>query len=283
MNSEQSQTNRALINPEQLQLLLNTESVQMLFTDVAFPVNYVSKQSEKCYIPDSKLFDFDSVFVDKDSGLPHSLPPPTYFAQQMSKLGISNNATLVIYDDQGSFSAPRAWWMLKIMGHKRVFVLDGGLQAWIDAGFKVQPTLLQNPQKTNYQVKFNSDLLVNKQHIMDNLNNPDFTVVDARSPARFNGTEAEPRKGVRSGHIPHSHNLHYAQLLNDGKFIDTASIRRLFKPFTNAANVQLHFSCGSGVTACILALAAYQIGIENWSVYDGSWSEWGADPLCPIE
>ncbi|MEP4889766.1 MAG: sulfurtransferase [Aliiglaciecola sp.] len=286
MNSNQLKTHKAFINPRQLQELLTQGSVQVLYTVVDFPVNYVSKQTENCYLPNSILFDFDNVFVDKNTGLPHSLPSPTLFAKEMSNLGISNDTTLVIYDDQGSFSAPRVWWMLKTMGHQNVLVLDGGLQAWIDNGFEVESELVKNTEKSQYKVKFTPELLVDKNQILENLHNPNCVVIDARSAARFNGTEAEPRKGVRSGHIPASQNLHYAQLLNDGKFIDTAAIEQLFKPFVashNSVDPQLRFSCGSGVTACILALAAYQIGIENWAVYDGSWSEWGADPTCPIE
>ncbi|MDO6692594.1 sulfurtransferase [Aliiglaciecola sp. 3_MG-2023] len=283
MNSNQIETNRALIQPAQLQDLLQRERVNILFTDVDFPVNYISKQSEKCYLPNSILFDFDNVFVDKNSGLPHSLPSPEHFAKEMSNLGINNDSTLVIYDDQGSFSAPRVWWMLKVMGHDKVFVLDGGLQAWIDAGLDVADELVKKREKTQYKVTFNEQLLVDKNNILDNLSNQDCLVIDARSAARFNGTEAEPRKGVRSGHIPRSRNLHYAQLLNDGKFINSSAIKQLFEPMIDGTQTQLIFSCGSGVTACILALAAYQIGNENWAVYDGSWSEWGADPLCPIE
>jgi thiosulfate/3-mercaptopyruvate sulfurtransferase len=274
-----------LINVEQLILLSKDTNPTMLFCHMNMPINSQQQNTVDGYIPNSILFDFETDITDKNHSAPHMLPSVDYFAKRLTQMGINNDSSVVIYDDQGMFSAPRAWWMLKSLGHEKVYVLNGGLQAWIDAKQMLDTKLATSspsvhaymPPTTGYQY------LVNKQQLLSNLDDNKLLILDARSPNRFFGLEPEPRVGVRAGHIPGAKNLYYASLLVDGHLASKATLQSLFSKLDkNIINKQLVFSCGSGVTASILALAANQIGISNWSVYDGSWSEWGADKSCPI-
>lgn len=274
----------ALLDITGLLELLKLDNVKVLYTHMKFPVNNSGIVDSNKVIPGSILFDFENVFVDKTSSLPHMLPNQSEFSRHMSALGITNEDALVVYDNQGLFSAPRVWWMLKCMGHQQVYVLNGGLKAWIEAGNDTEQLTDTNLQsKSQYLAHFNSNLVCDKSEILKDLPHNKLTVCDARGAARFNGTEPEPRAGVRSGHIPGAHNLHYAKLVNDGYLQDRATLKQIFDGLKVQIQKYWVFTCGSGVTACILALAAHELGINDWAVYDGSWSEWGSDNNLPID
>nr|WP_281221882.1 rhodanese-like domain-containing protein [Photobacterium sanguinicancri] len=233
-------------------------------------------------IPGSRFFDFDNVIKEQDSLLPHMLPTAEYFSQQVAKLGICNDSVLIVYDSHGIFSAPRVWWMFKAMGHKNVAVLDGGLSAWEKAGgaIETEQPIIDIPS-SKYTATFRLEWVASAQDVVNHLDNEAVTIVDARPLERFTGQQAEPRQGVRSGHMPRAKNLPFPKLVFDGKL---ASVERLKSHFDKIGKQeqQYIFTCGSGITACILALGAEQTGRNHIAVYDGSWTEWGSDEQFPV-
>lgn len=226
------------------------------------------------YIPGTLRFDFDHEICDHNTSLPHMMPTPEFFTDEMQKLGINKDSVIVVYDKVGVYSSPRAWWMFRAMGHTQVAVLDGGLPAWVNAGFETVSQLKEKPEQRGNFVSHPEDgAFVDSTYVINALNNTtDFTVMDARSSNRFHGREEEPREGLRRGHMPNAVNIPFANVLEDGVLKPRSSLRSMFDQYKNKKMV---FSCGSGVTACILALAAEQAGYKDFSVYDGSWSEWG--------
>ena len=235
-------------------------------------------------IPGALRFDISHALSAADSDLPNSCCSAAQFQAEMRQLGINNEDVLVAYDDKGMFSAARAWYMLKAMGHKRVYVLDGGLPAWQRCGFDVTQSYAQATAVGNFTANSNVVGFVDKQAVIENLASEKATVLDARGASRFAGIGDEPRKDMRSGHIPKSLNLPYTELLDEqGLFKPKAELSKLFAARVAELSQPLIFSCGSGVTACILALVAHELGYQQVSVYDGSWSEWGSDPNVAVE
>lgn len=235
------------------------------------------------HIPGAIFFDIDEI-SDSKSALPHMLPPPEKFSSRMRKMGIGDGSRIVVYDRAGMFSAPRVWWMFRVMGVDDVSVLNGGLPKWKREG---RPLVTGEPAARtprHFTVRRNLDLVRDRDDMRALIQDKSAIVVDARSPERFAGNSPEPRPGLRSGHIPGAHNVPYGQILNsDGTLKPTAELNEVF----DAAGVDHHkpvvASCGSGITACVLALALAETGHLRTSVYDGSWSEWGADESLPIE
>ncbi|WP_343855660.1 sulfurtransferase [Aliiglaciecola litoralis] len=275
---------KSLIEVDELNVMLASSATTVLYTRTQSNLAPPLQNEQSGYIPHSILFDFESDFVDKTSALPHMLPEKSQFIADLAKLGINQQSNVVVYDDQNMFCAPRVWWMLVALGFEKVSVLNGGLAAWLSDG-KAQQGKLSTPQTCDIQQHCVSAYhrLASKKDVLNSITNEQCVIIDARGRSRFLGLEPEPRRGVRAGHIPTSYNLHYAALLESGRFKSTVALRHEFASLgLNLANKTLIFSCGSGVTACILALAAEQIGLKNWLVYDGSWSEWGADNNCPI-
>ncbi|WJG11224.1 sulfurtransferase [Aliiglaciecola sp. LCG003] len=278
-----------LISAKKLASRLGDHNLHILFTHMAFPSASTIPFTQSGYINGAIAFDFEHVFVDKSSSLPHMLPSLQVFSQQLTALGIQPKDAIVVYDNQGMFSSPRVWWMLKALGHQQVQVLDGGIEAWLTQGFATVASLSTPVSASEtYPSPDHFTHVIDKQGVQEAMLDESCLILDARSQARFLANEPEPRPGVRSGHIPQSKNLHYSTLLQDGCLLDKTILRKRFevliaeqqKPIS-----KLVFTCGSGVTACILALAAnhaYATEIVDWGVYDGSWSEWGTDHTCPI-
>jgi thiosulfate/3-mercaptopyruvate sulfurtransferase len=228
-------------------------------------------------------FDIDEI-SDHQSELPHMLPSAGQFDQLMRELGIGANMQIVVYDSVGLFSAARAWWMFRYFGYEEVAVLDGGLPAWISAGHdfeadrgKVIPTLKPFKSKTH------SEWVVDAQDLIENLESRDYLVLDARANSRYLGEAPEPRPGMRSGHIPGSANVPFMDLLDakTGCFKPVGEVRERFVK-AGAEYRPLVVSCGSGVTACVLALGLEIAGMLEPKLYDGSWSEWGSRNDLPI-
>lgn len=239
------------------------------------------KEWEDERIDRAVFFDFDQTIKDQESALPHMLPSSDYFAEQVGFLGVKNDSDIVVYDSVGMFTSPRVWWMFKAMGHKNVAVLDGGLPAWLAAGGETNKAAPESVDKTNYKAILQPEWVISAKELEQVLEADNCTVVDARPNSRFLAQVPEPRKGVRSGHMPGAKNLPFPELLVDGKLKSKSELSALFDALAPMQD-HYYFSCGSGVTACILALAASLTGRDKLSVYDGSWTEWGSDERYPV-
>ena len=225
-------------------------------------------------IENTRFLDIKNVFSDTESAFPNTLLSPEKFSEAAKGLGIDNNSVIVVYDAIGIYSSARVWWMFKAMGHQNIAVLDGGLPAWIRAGLFVEKLKLYTGEKGNFTATYNPDYFYKYKQIVEAINITEKRIIDARSSERFNGLVSEPREGLRSGHIPNSLNLPFKELQENEKLKSKEELNACFKPLANHQE-ELIFSCGSGITACILALAATIAGYKNLAVYDGSWTEFG--------
>lgn len=232
------------------------------------------------HIPGAVFFDQD-VIADHSSGLPHTIPSPELFAAEVGKLGIRDTDTIVVHDGPGFFSAPRAWWLFHTMGARNVFVLDGGLDGWKKEGRPLQADLPE-PAPAIFRTNFNPYAVTSYEEMRGIVSTGSKQIADARGAGRFTGEEAEPRAGMRSGHMPGAKNMPAGSFSEGGAFKDLASLRRQFEEAGIDLSRPVVTSCGSGVTAAIITLALHSLGHENNTLYDGSWSEWGSRDDTPV-
>lgn len=232
-------------------------------------------------IPVARRFDIDGEMSKHDGGV-HTLPDADDFTRAVRRLGINADSRVVVYDAQGLFSAPRARWMLRTAGHDGVSVLDGGLPAWLAAGHETQPWADEPaPEPGDFTAQPFGDRVVDRTELKSLLGHPGTVVADARSAGRFAGTDPEPRPGMPSGHMPGAVNLPFTDLLVDGKLRPTSELADAVRKIVGD-DQDLVVSCGSGVTACVIALAAELAGRDS-RLYDGSWSEWAVTEPDTIE
>jgi thiosulfate/3-mercaptopyruvate sulfurtransferase len=232
------------------------------------------------YIPGARVFDFDAKICAPTTSLPHMLPSPELFTREVRALGVNAESRIVVYDRLGIFSSPRAWWMFQAMGHDSVAVLDGGLPAWLEAGLPVAPAPA-SASPGDFVAAPRDGLFCDADHVARALGDARVAVLDARSAGRFLGQEPEPRPGLRSGHMPNALNLPFSAVQTQGRMRPRQELVSLLSAAVGDRQ-RLIFSCGSGVTACTLALAAEIAGYSDKAVYDGSWSEWGLPSSRPV-
>lgn len=238
---------------------------------------------EEGHIPGAIFWDLDAI-ADPDDPLPHMLPDDATFARHMEALGISNDHHVIVYDNCGMMTSPRVWWCLRAYGHEKVSLLDGGLIKWRAEGRDVSTAPARIPPVT-YKASLDETRVRSADDVMADIGSGAEQILDARSAERFAGTAPEPRPECRSGHIPGSLNLPFGQLIDP----ETKTVRApadLKKSFEDAGvdlNRPVVTSCGSGVTACVLALGMHLIGKDDVAVYDGSWTEWGSRADTPVE
>lgn len=236
---------------------------------------------EKEQIKGAIFFDIKNVFSDKNAQFPNTVLSPKEFEDKAQNLGINNDSIIVCYDNLGIYSSARVWWMFQLMGFTNIAVLNGGLPTWRAKKFPVEIAKTNQLKKGDFEVNYKPEKIKYTQNILDSLENKDVLIIDARSKGRFYGTQPEPRKGLKSGHIPNSVNLPYEEILEDGKMKSIAELKHIFSSFKNKK--QQIFTCGSGITASILILAATISNIKNCAVYDGSWTEWASTENLPIQ
>lgn len=225
-------------------------------------------------IPGARRFDLDGPLSDPDSDLPHTMPSADLLAQRLGELGIGDDAVTVSYDRAGMFSSPRAWWMLRAAGVGTPYVLDGGLPAWLSAGHPEGPLDPAPAPVPAPRVVLDPRAFIDAHEVARRLAEDGSAVVDVRGAERFAGTAPEPRPGLRGGHMPGAVNVPFAELAPGGRLLDPEQLDARLRGSTGAAG-PVAFSCGSGLTACVGALAAVAAGWQDVTVYDGSWSEWG--------
>ncbi len=233
-------------------------------------------------IPGARFFDIKNTFSIPSAPYPNTRVDGPTFNDKAKMLGINKDSIIIVYDDHGIYSCARAWWMFKAMGHEQVAVLDGGLIAWNESGYPLEEKAANPYSQGNFEGVYDDKFFKDSQDVLDELGLDNELVIDARAEDRFQGLVEEPRKGLRSGHIPNSINLPYTDLLDGGKMKNLVELQSLIKGKI-PDDKHVTFSCGSGITACILALGAELAGRKDLSVYDGSWTEWGSINTLPIE
>jgi len=262
---------------------LSTENIVIL--DASIP-KVTATTTEKIpttkRIKGARFFDIKTAFSNTSSVYPNTVPSAEKFTASAQKLGINSDSFIVVYDSQGIYSSARAWYLFKAMGYKNVVVLNGGLPAWEKAGFSTTSNDEGEYKLGNFQATYDASYFYNTTDVLSKLQDNESLILDARAQNRFDGSVKEPREGLRSGHIPSSKNMPFTSLLQNGILLPTSKLHTAFKAI-KATDKSLVFTCGSGVTACVLALAATELGIENTRVYDGSWTEWGSKHELPIE
>jgi thiosulfate/3-mercaptopyruvate sulfurtransferase len=236
----------------------------------------------RVHIPGSVFFDVDAV-SDHENPLPHMFPSAEQFGRDVGALGISNGDTVVIYDSGGWVAAPRAWWMFLSYGHDKVRVLDGGLKKWIAEGRPIESGKV-SPRPASFRATFETKRVRKLEEMVKNLASKTEQVIDARASERFEGRAPEPRPGLRPGHIPGSRNLPYNQLFDaaTGTMKPLSELRAAFSSAGITLDAPIVTSCGSGVSAAVLTLALYRLGVRGSALYDGSWSEWGQEGGLPV-
>lgn len=270
-----------LVTPEWLKSHMNDP--KLIILDASMPENKSGQDSDliDVQIKNARFFDLKNSFSDKESSLPNMLPTEASFTIACQDLGINADSLIVVYDNLGVYSSPRVWWMFKAMGHENITVLDGGLPKWIKQGLPTEPIQKSNYAKGTFSAKFRPSMVKNAVQILKNIDQNQALVIDARSSGRFCGMEPEPRKDLKGGHIPGSLNLPFTEVLKDGQFLPKEDLKQIFENL-QLGDRSLVFTCGSGLTACIILLASQLVQKNTTAVYDGSWTEWGQLNDVPI-
>ena len=278
-------TQTSLIETEELARELHAPDLVILDASWHMPAEGRNARAEYLaeHIPGALFFDIDEI-ADTKSHLPHMLPPPEKFSSRMRSMGVGDGSRIVVYDSAGLFSAARVWWTFRVMGVQDISVLNGGLPKWKREGHPLESGEPTARTARHFTARRNADLVRDLSDMKSLIKDRTAEIVDARAAERFAGKAPESRAGLRSGHIPGAHNLPFAKLITkEGTLKPAPEVERLFEEAGVDLSKPVVASCGSGITASVLALALAEIGHRRTSVYDGSWSEWGADQNLPIE
>ncbi len=241
------------------------------------PFDGLTKYRE-AHIPGARFFDID-VVADPDTNLPHMAPTAGRFARLMGEMGISNATRVIFYDQKGLQSSARGWWLMKLFGHEKAAVLDGGLPKWLAEGRATETGDAKSAAPSSYTPDFRADLVKGIGDVKRIIAQGGALILDARAKGRFDGTAPEPRPGLPSGHMPGAKSVPFNELLNaDFTMKDAAALRARFAAAGADGTKPIVTSCGTGVTACILALGLRQAGLGDAAIYDGSWTEWAGRP-----
>lgn len=278
-----SETSRFIVTADWLEEHLHDPGLIIIDGSWYLPAQGRNAREEynKAHIPGAIFFDHD-VVVDPDSDLPHTIPSPTIFEEHASAMGIGRHDTIVIYDGPGLFTAPRVWWLFRVFGAEKVFVLDGGFDRWQEAGRPVtdEPTKIA---ASAFIPNYDDGQVVKLHGMMGLVSSGIGQIVDARSNGRFTGSDAEPREGMRSGHMPGAINLPFSELAENGSLKDLDALKQIIADSGLDLTKPIVTTCGSGVTAAVINLALTSLGREDSRLYDGSWSEWGSREDTAVE
>lgn len=275
----------ALISPAELHSLLQKPDAKVIVLDATYAIGANGLAPETVFqqmrIGLAQFFDIDAI-ADQTNPLPHMLPAPEDFAQAVGQLGVSNDHLVVTYDQSGiAMASARAWWMFRVFGHDNVRVLDGGLPAWVSAGLPLSTLSPLHPAPQNFASSFRPELVKSYDDMREILSAGAATILDARPAERYAGMAPEPRPGLDAGHIPGSHSVPAGSLTDPGsrRLLPAALTAPAFEELLMSKDSPVVATCGSGVTACVIALSLFDQGYKDVAVYDGSWSEWGLKEL----
>ena len=236
----------------------------------------------KQHIKGAFFFDIKNSFSDLNAAFPNTVLSPKEFEESAQKLGIHKDSCIVVYDDLGIYSSPRVWWMFQLMGFKNIAVLDGGFPAWKSKEYPTEKPQNNPFKKGGFTVNYQTEKIKFTNDVLSAIENKTILIADARSKGRFNATEPEPRIDVKGGHIPNSMSMPYSEIVENGMLKSEEDLKIFFNKI-NQKKKEFIFSCGTGITASVLALGAEVSGVRNYAVYDGSWTEWGSTVGLPIE
>lgn len=271
-----SERSRFIASPDWVQSRLSEPGFKLVDASWYLPAHNRDPAEEFAsgHLPGAVFFDQDAI-ADHSTGLPHSIPQPDVFKSEVEKLGISDTDTIVVYDGPGIFTSPRVWWLFRLFGASNVYVLDGGHDGWRREGRPLE-TAVPAPPPGRFNIDFTPGLITTFEAMQQIVAGGTSQVADARGAGRFTGEEPEPRKGMRSGHMPGAKSLPSGVFAVDGKFKSLPELKETIEAAGIDLNKPVVTTCGSGVTAAIISLALESLGHNDHTLYDGSWSEWGA-------
>jgi thiosulfate/3-mercaptopyruvate sulfurtransferase len=277
------ETSPFVVDADWLEQRLGTPGLSIIDASWYLPAQKRNAKAEydAAHIPGAIFFDQD-VVVDPDSPLPHTLPRPEIFAQHVGSMGISADDTIVVYDGPGMFSAPRVWWMFRVMGVFQVYVLDGGFDGWKTEG---RPVTAERTRIAPcvFFANFDEERVADLADLRRIIKTGESQIADARPVGRFQGVEPEPRAGVRSGHMPGARSVPALALSENGKLLPVNRLKEVLEDAGIDLSKPVVTSCGSGITAAAITLALESVGHTDNKLYDGSWTEWGGRSDTPVE